>query len=57
MSKHYRSSSSCLPVAHSIFLRLPLGAGSSGVLVYVTVRVTTWRMLTLRGTPDSGGSP
>lgn len=33
----------------SIFLLLPLGAGSSGVRQYVTVRVTTCRTLTLPG--------
>ena len=31
---------------YSSFLRLPFGAGSSGVLVYVTVLVTTCRTLT-----------
>ena len=33
----------------SSFLRFPLGAGSRGVRQYVTVRVTTWRTLTLPG--------
>lgn len=29
-----------------VLLRLPLGGGSNGVLLYVIVRVTTWRTLT-----------
>lgn len=40
----------------SIFRRLPLGAGSSGVRQYVTVRVTTWRTLTLPGLPAASTS-
>ncbi|KAI1910963.1 hypothetical protein LOZ58_004843 [Ophidiomyces ophidiicola] len=32
----------------STFLRFPLGAGSNGVLLYVIVRVTTWRTVTGR---------
>lgn len=34
-----------------LFHRLPLGAGSRGVLQYVTVLVTVWRTLTLPGWP------
>lgn len=40
----------------SSFLLFPRGAGSSGVLQYVTVRVTTWRTLTLPGLPLTSGS-
>lgn len=39
---------------YSNFLRLPFGAGSRGVRVYVTVLVTTWRTLTERWQPDRG---
>jgi hypothetical protein len=44
---------------HSIFLRLPFGAGSNGVTgvrVYVTVLVTTCLTLTGRGAADRGAS-
>lgn len=40
----------------SIFLLLPLGAGSSGVRQYVTVLVTTCRTLTRPGLPLISGS-
>ena len=40
----------------SIFLRLPLGAGSRGVRVYVTVLVTTCLTFIDRGRPVCGGS-
>ena len=45
------SSADAASSSTSIFLRLPLGAGSSGVRQYVTVRVTTCRTLTLPGLP------
>ena len=41
---------------HPTLLRLPLGAGSSGVRVYVTVRVTTCLTLTGRWQPLRGAS-
>lgn len=41
---------------YSSFLRLPFGAGSRGVRVYVTVLVTTCLTLTGRWQPDRGGS-
>jgi hypothetical protein len=39
-----------------VFLRLPLGAGSKGVRLNVTVRVTTWRTLTERAQALRGES-
>lgn len=42
---------------HSIFLLLPLGAGSKGVDVYVTVLVTTCLTLTWRGAEHIEGAP
>lgn len=41
---------------HPTLLRLPLGAGSNGVRVYVTVRVTTCLTLTGRWQPLRGAS-
>jgi len=41
---------------HPTLLRFPLGAGSSGVRVYVTVRVTTCLTLTGRWLPMRGAS-
>lgn len=43
-----------IPFHSSNFLLFPLGAGSSGVCEYVTVRVTTWRTETLLVLLDSG---
>ena len=41
---------------HPTLRRFPLGAGSSGVRVYVTVRVTTCLTLTGRWPPVRGAS-
>lgn len=55
-SADFLAAATCSAAGASSFLLFPLGAGSRGVRQYVTVRVTTWRTLTLPGFPLASGS-